>query len=157
VANAASFRAEAGLILHVRVCNLRGRRKQFVDHIAIPPDEATTVTAQPEAKPIEISCAELKARFDAADALLLVDCREKDEFELVRIESAVLLPMSEIAGRVSELESRRDDEIIVHCHHGGRSLRVAMWLRGQGFPQAKSLAGGIDQWALEIDPTLPRY
>jgi len=157
VADAASVRVDAGGIHYARVCNSRDDRQQSVKCTTFRPDEAITVAAQPETNPIEISCADLKARLDAGNPLLLVDCREKDEFELVRIESAVLLPMSEIAGRVSELESRRDDEIVVHCHHGGRSLRVAMWLRAQGFSQARSLAGGIDQWALEIDPTLPRY
>jgi rhodanese-related sulfurtransferase len=65
--------------------------------------------------------------------------------------------MSEMAERVGELEPYRDWRIVVHCHHGGRSLRVANWLRGQGFANAQSLAGGIDAWAAEIDPTLPRY
>jgi rhodanese-related sulfurtransferase len=45
----------------------------------------------------------------------------------------------------------------VHCHHGGRSLRVVRWLREQGFSRAQSMAGGIDQWAVDIDPSLPRY
>jgi rhodanese-related sulfurtransferase len=115
------------------------------------------VTMQPEGNPIELSCADLKSRLDADAPLLLIDCREPDEFEIVRIESAMLLPMSEIVNRLAEIESRREDEIVVHCHHGGRSLRVAMWLRGQGFAKAKSLAGGIDQWAVEIDSGLPRY
>jgi rhodanese-related sulfurtransferase len=45
----------------------------------------------------------------------------------------------------------------VYCHHGVRSRQVANWLRGQGFAQVQSLAGGIDRWTLEIDATLPRY
>jgi rhodanese-related sulfurtransferase len=46
---------------------------------------------------------------------------------------------------------------VVHCHHGGRSLRVAHWLREQGFANAQSMAGGIDRWSQEIDPSVPRY
>jgi len=65
--------------------------------------------------------------------------------------------MSEIQNRLAELETHRDDDIVIHCHHGGRSLRVANWLRQQGFSKAQSMAGGIDQWAVEIDPSLPRY
>ena len=68
-----------------------------------------------------------------------------------------LLPMSELANRVAELEPHRDGEIVVHCHHGGRSLRVAMWLRNQGFARVSSLAGGIDLWSQQIDPGVPRY
>ncbi len=65
--------------------------------------------------------------------------------------------MSELPARVGELAETLSKPLVVHCHHGGRSLRVANWLRTQGFPQAQSLAGGIDQWSLEIDPTVPRY
>lgn len=91
------------------------------------------------------------------DDLLLLDCRERDEHEFVRIESATLLPMSEIQERLADLEEHRERTIVVHCHHGGRSLRVAAWLRSQGWHAAQSLAGGIDQWAIEIDPSLSRY
>jgi rhodanese-related sulfurtransferase len=59
--------------------------------------------------------------------------------------------------RLAELEPQRARRIVVHCHHGGRSLRAAKWLRGNGFSQAQSLAGGIDAWAEQIDPSLPRY
>ena len=80
-----------------------------------------------------------------------------DEHATARIEGAILIPMSELAARVGELETHRDQEIAVHCHHGGRSLRVANWLRSQGFTRARSMAGGIDQWSREIDPSVPRY
>ncbi len=107
--------------------------------------------------PIEIDCDTLKRRLDAKDDLSLLDCREASEFETCRIAGATLFPMSELTARVSELEPYKNREIVVHCHHGGRSLRVAGWLRKNGFELARSLAGGIDQWSLEIDPTVPRY
>ncbi|HEX3869244.1 MAG TPA: rhodanese-like domain-containing protein [Pirellulales bacterium] len=107
--------------------------------------------------PIEADCASVKAKLDAGENFLLVDCREQDEYELVRIAGAKLVPMSEIQSRVGELLDFKDRNVVVHCHHGGRSLRVAAWLRQQGFDKAQSLAGGIDRWAQEIDPTLARY
>lgn len=107
--------------------------------------------------PMEIDCATVKKRIDAGDDICFIDCREVIEHTISCIASARLLPMSELANRVSELEPFRQTEIIVHCHHGGRSLRVANWLRQNGFDQARSMAGGIDQWSLEIDPTVPRY
>jgi rhodanese-related sulfurtransferase len=55
------------------------------------------------------------------------------------------------------LSAYREQPIVVHCHHGGRSLRVARWLREQGFRRAQSMSGGIEQWAVEIDSTLARY
>jgi adenylyltransferase/sulfurtransferase len=110
-----------------------------------------------DSPPLEIHCQELKALLDRGVDLLLVDCREKDEYEVVRIEQATLLPMSEIGNRLDELMPHQHRHVVVHCHHGVRSLRVTHWLRDNGFAQAQSLAGGIDQWAAEIDPSLPRY
>ena len=60
-------------------------------------------------------------------------------------------------GRVGELEAFKQKEIVVHCHHGGRSLKVTHWLRGQGFANVKSMAGGIDLWAIEIVPKRAFY
>lgn len=110
-----------------------------------------------EPVPLEIDCAELKRRLDSHDELFLLDCREADEHQLVHIPQATLLPMSELADRVAELEPHRHKSIVVHCHHGGRSLNVVRWLRQQGFDRSQSLAGGIDRWAIEIDPSLARY
>src|SRR5690349_5831092 len=94
-----------------------------------------------DATPLEIDCQQLKSRLDAAEDLLLLDCREADEYALVKIAKAQLLPMSELMARAAELEPHRNRPVVVHCHHGGRSLRVASWLRANGFPQAQSLAG----------------
>lgn len=107
--------------------------------------------------PLEINVETLRDKLAAGDDLLLVDCREQDEYDLVCLEPAILVPMSELAARVDELRPHVDREVVIHCHHGGRSLRVAMWLRGQGFARVSSLAGGIDAWAERIDPSLPRY
>lgn len=107
--------------------------------------------------PLEIPCRAVRDMRDAGNAFLILDCREPDEYAVARIEGAVLLPMSEIGARLGELSRHREGPIVVHCHHGGRSLQVAAWLRQQGFEQAQSMAGGIDQWAIEIDPTVPRY
>jgi len=65
--------------------------------------------------------------------------------------------MSQLKTRAAELEPYRDHQLVIHCHHGGRSLQVANWLRKQGYANAQSMAGGIDQWSLEINPSLPRY
>ncbi len=100
---------------------------------------------------------------DAFDALrhkpnrpVLLDVREPWETETAQIPGATLIPMGEIAARANT-ELDPDQPIVVLCHHGARSLSVAMWLREQGFTQAQSLSGGIDQWSRSIDPTIPRY
>ena len=107
--------------------------------------------------PMEVDCRQVKQKLDAGEKFLLLDCREQSEYDTVKITEAVLLPMSQIQERIGELETHKDGLIIVHCHHGGRSLRVANWLRGQGYSQAQSMAGGIDDWAVQIDPSLSRY
>ena len=89
--------------------------------------------------------------------MLLLDCRTPEEHATARIEGARLLPMQELAARVAELEAWRGKPIIVHCHHGVRSLRVTHWLREQGFTLAQSMRGGIDAWSTDVDPTVPRY
>lgn len=107
--------------------------------------------------PMEVDVQTVAARLKAGDGFVLVDCRETDEHQTCRIAGARLLPMTELAQRVAELEPHRDQDIVVHCHHGGRSLRVARWLREQGFTRAQSMAGGVDAWSQQIDPSVPRY
>ena len=107
--------------------------------------------------PIEIDCQAVKRKLDVGEPFLFLDCREKDEHATAKIPGTVLIPMGELSSRVGELESHKGGEIVVHCHHGGRSLRVTNWLRQQGFAGAVNMAGGIDQWSQVIDPTVPRY
>jgi rhodanese-related sulfurtransferase len=106
---------------------------------------------------MEIDCRAVKTRLDAGDDLLFVDCREPGEYEIVHITGTKLLPMGQIPAQLAELEPYRDRPLVIHCHHGGRSLQVAAWLRQQGFAQAQSMAGGIDRWAQEIAPGMGRY
>ena len=108
--------------------------------------------------PIEIDVVTLRDRLAENADLLLIDCREPDEWQVARIESATLMPMSEIASRFEEINKAGSDRpVVVYCHHGGRSLRVTQWLREQGLTHASSLAGGIDAWSEQIDPSVPRY
>jgi rhodanese-related sulfurtransferase len=109
------------------------------------------------AVPIEIDPLTVQQLFDSEEEFLLLDCREPTECSIVRIESATPIPMGEIPARLAELEEHRDRRIVVHCHHGGRSLQVTEWLRAQGFSSVQNMSGGIDAWALEVDKTLPRY
>ncbi len=87
---------------------------------------------------------------------VLLDVREPWEVETASIAGAKLIPLGEITAR-AHTELDPDEPVVVMCHHGARSLSVAMWLRGQGFEQAQSLSGGIDQWSRAIDPAVPRY
>ena len=104
---------------------------------------------------LEISAVELKKRLDAGEKILLVDVREPWENAQCRIEGAVLIPMGSIPANLQKLDS--DDPVVFYCHHGMRSLDVVNWLRQQGVSSAQSLAGGIDRWSVEIDPSVSRY
>ena len=108
-------------------------------------------------KPLEIDCAEVKAKLDAADEFLLLDCREQDEYDLVHLAGTTLVPMSEIQERMGELDPHRQKEMVVYCHHGMRSLQVTIWLKQQGFANVRSMSGGIDAWAQIIEPGMQRY
>ena len=99
----------------------------------------------------------LKQSTDSDQKCLLIDCREPSEYEHCQIEGAKLIPMNEIPDRLSELESHRDQTLIIHCHLGGRSLRVVEYLRANGFPTAQNMTGGIDLWSQQIDESVPRY
>lgn len=92
-----------------------------------------------------------------SDEVVLLDCREPAEADIAAIRGAILIPMGQIPTAGERLSSLTGKRIIVHCHHGGRSLRVANWLRANGHGDAQSMAGGIDAWSLEIDQTVPRY
>lgn len=92
-----------------------------------------------------------------SDGVLLLDCRRQDEYDFVHIEGATLVPMDELAQRCSEIDQHRDKRIVVYCHAGVRSQMVAQWLRAEGFGSAQTMAGGIDDWSVRIDPSLPRY
>jgi rhodanese-related sulfurtransferase len=90
------------------------------------------------------------------NAPLLLDVREPWEQETAALPNATLMPMGDVPSR-AHAELDPDAPIVVMCHHGARSLNVALWLRDQGFTQAQSLAGGIDAWSRSVDPTIPRY
>lgn len=113
-----------------------------------------THNAEEESGIQEITPTELKELLDGANPPLVVDVREPDEYEIVNI-GAKLIPLSVIKSRMKELP--RDRDIVVHCHHGGRSAQAIAILKEAGFTKLKNLAGGIDLYALEVDSTLPRY
>ncbi|MCY2979481.1 MAG: rhodanese-like domain-containing protein [Planctomycetota bacterium] len=94
---------------------------------------------------------------DSGLPVTVVDCREPSEAEIAKIDGTILMPMRSWPPDQETLATLNGKSVVVHCHHGGRSLRVANWFRQNGHPNATSMAGGIDQWSLEIDPTISRY
>ncbi len=103
----------------------------------------------------QIPVHELQERMNSGQPFVLLDVREPFEIELARIAGASLIPLGELPARWTELD--RGKEIFVICHSGVRSDRAAEFLRSNGFPKVANVAGGIDAWSEEIDPTVPRY
>jgi len=103
------------------------------------------------------SPVQLKERLDTAGDTppVLLDVREPNEFEYCHIDGSLHMPMASVPARVSELD--RDAETVVICHHGGRSMQVAMFLKQQGFSNVINLAGGVAGWARQVDPSMPQY
>lgn len=109
-------------------------------------------------EPIEIEPASVQSMVAAGERdWLLLDCRTPEEHATARIAGAHLIPMQDLAARLTEIEPWRDRPVVVHCHHGVRSLRVAHWLRERGFSRARSMRGGIEAWSTEVDASIPRY
>jgi rhodanese-related sulfurtransferase len=103
----------------------------------------------------EITVVELKRMHDDGEPFLLLDVREDDEIATASLDFAKHIPMGTVPERLDELP--RDRPIVVMCHGGVRSARVAKYLRDGGFTNVTNLAGGIDEWSMQIDPGVPRY
>jgi rhodanese-related sulfurtransferase len=106
---------------------------------------------------LQISPAELAAKLRSANPPRLLDVRETEEHKLVALPNSTLIPLGELASRIDELDDWRDEEIVVYCHHGIRSLNAIAQLKHFGFTKLQNLAGGIDRWTTEVNPALPRY
>ena len=113
---------------------------------AILPLDADTYTIAPN---------QLKELIDEGKRFILLDVREQWEYEIVHIQGATLIPLGELPRRFREIA--QGVEVVVYCHWGMRSLDAAFLLQQLGFKSVKSLVGGIDQWAQEIDTQLHRY
>jgi sulfur-carrier protein adenylyltransferase/sulfurtransferase len=103
----------------------------------------------------EISPKELAVRLERGDDLDLIDVREVHEWQFARIDKARLIPLATLPSAFSSLDPERD--VVVHCKAGGRSANAVQQLRAAGFRRVWNLAGGINRWAQDVDPSVPRY
>jgi len=102
-----------------------------------------------------ISVEDLKSRIDGGERFVLLDVREPFEYDIARIPGSTLIPLGELASRMSELDSA--DEIVIHCKMGGRSATALRQLQEAGFGKLWNVEGGIEAWAEKVDPSTPRY
>ncbi|HUL48813.1 MAG TPA: molybdopterin-synthase adenylyltransferase MoeB [Gemmatimonadales bacterium] len=113
------------------------------------------VTPEPAYPGAEVTALDLKEELDAGKPVLVLDVREPHEAEIASIEGAKLIPLGDLPNRLRELDDHA--EIVTHCHHGARAVKALEILRAAGFQKARMLAGGIDAWAVNVDPEMPRY
>jgi len=105
---------------------------------------------------LEITPSELQDYLKVANPPpLLLDVREAAEFAICHIAGSRHIPMNQVPQALDDLNP--EQEIIVICHHGMRSARIASYLQQVGFDKVLNLAGGIHAWASEVDPNMPTY
>ena len=111
----------------------------------------------PSPDTLEISAAAVAALKDSGENVRIIDCREQEEWRICRMEGAELVPLSAFAELAPGRFPSPGEKVVVYCHHGMRSQHAAHFLRQRGLAVAWSMAGGIDRWALEQEPGMPRY
>lgn len=107
----------------------------------------------------EITVKEFKEKLDKDEPVFLLDVREPFEQYQSKIEydNTTLIPVGELSERLDELETEKESEIVCMCRSGSRSAQACKLLEEEGFENVKNLKGGINEWAREIDGSLPVY
>jgi rhodanese-related sulfurtransferase len=107
----------------------------------------------PELNPSEF--IERWPNYARGEDVVLLDVREHVELEMAAVPGAVHIPMREVPARLTDLDATKP--LVVMCHSGVRSRRVAEYLATNGFSSVFNLKGGIDAWSTQLDSHVPRY
>lgn len=107
----------------------------------------------------EITVKELKKKINTNQKVFVLDVREPfEQYQSdIGYDNSTLIPVGELANRLDEIEDKKDQEVVCLCRSGSRSAEACRLLAQKGFSNVKNLKGGINQWAKEIDPSLPVY
>jgi adenylyltransferase/sulfurtransferase len=104
---------------------------------------------------MEIDVKTFKKMIDRGEKPVIIDVREPHEYDICKIDGSKLIPLGEVPNRMNEIP--KDKPVVIHCHSGGRSMKAVQFLAQQGYTNCKNLAGGIDEWSAQIDPSVARY
>ncbi len=107
------------------------------------------------ASQLQLTPKEVKDLMERGEEVALIDVRDTHEWDIVHLPGSTLIPMNEVVERASEIP--QSGNVVVLCKVGARSAEVLRWLHSIGLKHTKHLAGGIDAWAAQLDPTMPRY
>jgi adenylyltransferase/sulfurtransferase len=136
------------------VCSERPTLTELIDYEQFCGLQEPALAAQ-EADEVDLTPIEVKGWQDEGRSFVLLDVRSPEERAICAIDGSTLIPVQQLPQRLAELDPGAP--IVVHCHHGPRSLRAVQLLRDSGFERVWNLRGGIDAWSQEIDPSVPRY
>ena len=132
------------------VCGRNPTVTQLIDYEAF-----CGIGAEPVYDGADVTADEVKGELDAGKELVLLDVRDPHEYEITHIDGAKFIPLGELPARLDELDDHAD--VVTYCHHGARSLKALEILKAAGFAKVRSLRGGIDAWAVNVERELPRY
>lgn len=102
-----------------------------------------------------IAPLDVKKKMDNKEDFILLDVRTPGEYATAKIEGSKLIPLDQLPERLTELDKNK--EIIIHCHHGNRSIHACEHLSQLGFKNVKNMAGGIEEWSNKVDSKVPKY
>ncbi|HVS00442.1 MAG TPA: molybdopterin-synthase adenylyltransferase MoeB [Thermoanaerobaculia bacterium] len=134
------------------VCSENPTQRELIDY-----NQFCGIPEQPEQveADFEMTVLQLKDMLDEGRDVKILDVRSPQEYEIASLPGAQLIPLQELRDRLGELDPA--DSLVVHCHHGGRSIQAVRFLREMGFGRATNLAGGIHAWSQQVDPSVPMY
>jgi sulfur-carrier protein adenylyltransferase/sulfurtransferase len=133
-----------------RTLNGAGLKGPNLDARGLPPDYQFD-------EEWEITPRELKRKIDTKEKFVFIDCRQPHEESITKIDGSTLIPLQVLGARIGELRGKENEEVIVYCRSGGRSLQFAQVLKQQGFKNVKSMAGGVLLWNVDVNPGGPQY
>ncbi len=140
---------------HCKVCSDQPEITELIDYELFCGMPANDHDEGSAGEDWDITVSELDARLKAGENIHLIDVREPHELQISSLDGAQLIPLGQLASRMSELDSA--EEIVLFCKVGPRSTRALEVLASAGFRKVKNLKGGINAWAEEIDSRMPIY
>jgi sulfur-carrier protein adenylyltransferase/sulfurtransferase len=118
---------------------------------------AVSADAEAAASGSTITAAELKGMLDREDNIFLIDVREPNEYEIVSIPGATLIPKDQFLTGAALERLPHDKRIVLHCKSGARSAEALAVVKNAGFSDAVHVGGGVLAWVSQVDPSLPTY
>lgn len=147
--------ADDGYVVAIDRASVRRARDVSIDFVEGPAGAGFKIVNAAEPPKVKrLGPAALKARLDAGEALHLWDVRTPEERAIAHIAGSTLLDAS---SHEQLLELPKDAPLVFYCHHGQRSAGAAEYFLRQGYTNVTNLEGGIEAWAREVDPKMPRY